>query len=278
LGSIREQLASEGLAPSKARGQNFLRHPATATRLVEAIGIEPADAVVEIGPGLGQLTVALAAASRRLIALEVDRGLVELLANSTLPPNVEVRHQDVLTADLGGIARELGAPAAPVVLAGNLPYNISGRILGMLLSPRNPFRRFGLMLQYEVGERVLAAPDTPEYGTLSVWARLYTRAWRALELGPGEFVPRPKVRSSFLVFEPVDSGIPVDDVRALRRVVRAAFQHRRKTLRRVLRGLSPAADAALEAAEIDGQRRGETLSEAEFARLANALAAREPSG
>jgi len=181
----------------------------------------------------------------------------------------------VLTADLGGLARELGAP---VVLAGNLPYNISGRILGMLLSPRNPFRRFGLMLQYEVGERVLAEPDTPDYGRLSVWARLYTRAWRALELGPSEFVPRPKVRSSFLVFEPIDTGIAVDDVGVLRRVVRAAFQHRRKTLRRVLRDLSPAADAALEAAAIDGQRRGETLSEVDFARLANALAALDRSG
>jgi len=273
--SIREQLASEGLAPSKARGQNFLRHPATAGRIVDSLELEPGDAIVEIGPGLGQLTVALAARARRLIALEVDRGLVELLGHSDLPANVEIRHQDVLTADLGGLVRELGTP---VVLAGNLPYNISGRILGMLLSPRNPFRRFGLMLQYEVGERVLAAPDTPDYGTLSVWARLYTRAWRALELGSGEFVPRPKVRSSFLVFEPVDTGIPVDDVRTLRRVVRAAFQQRRKTLRRVLRSLSPAADAALAAAAIDGQRRGETLSEAEFARLANALATLDPNG
>jgi 16S rRNA (adenine1518-N6/adenine1519-N6)-dimethyltransferase len=273
VSSLRSRLAEQGLAPSRSRGQNFLRSEATARRIVELVGIEPADAAVEIGPGTGQLTRAIAERARRTVALEIDRGLVRLLAEAELPPSVEIRHEDALEADLGGLARELGAP---VVLIGNLPYSIAGRLLGALLGPNNPFRRWGFMLQREVADRVLAKPDTPDYGTLAVWTRLFSRARRVLELGPNDFEPRPKVRSSFVVFEPPEVPADVHQPALLRRLVRAAFQKRRKTLRRALHGVVEDVDRGLARAGIDPQRRGETLDEAEFARLANALVDSRP--
>jgi 16S rRNA (adenine1518-N6/adenine1519-N6)-dimethyltransferase len=239
---------------------------------VTLVGVEPGDAAVEIGPGTGQLTRPLARIARRTLALEIDRGLVRMLAEEgELPPSVEVREADALHMDLFALVAELGAP---VVLLGNLPYSVAGRLLGNLLAPGIPFRRMGFMLQSEVADRVLAKHDTPEYGTLSVYARLWTRARRVLELSPEEFSPRPKVRSSFLVFEPRTDGPVVRDPELLRRVVRAAFQQRRKQLRRALKAAFPHAEAGLEAAGIDAQRRGETLDDVEFARLADALAPR----
>ncbi len=269
MAGVRERLARYGLAPSKLRGQNFLRSAATARRIVQAVGLTPEDAVLEIGPGLGDLTQAIAAVARRTLALEIDRGLVELLRREgELPSSVEVRCQDVLRADLAGLAAEL---APPVALVGNLPYRIAGRVLAAVLRPSSPFRRLGLMLQAEVADRVLASPGTPAYGTLSIWARLWTRAERVLSLGPGEFVPRPKVNSSFLVFDPQE-GPKIEDLDLLGRLVRGAFQQRRKTLRGALRGRIAGAERGLAAAGIDPVRRGETLSELEFVSLANAIA------
>jgi 16S rRNA (adenine1518-N6/adenine1519-N6)-dimethyltransferase len=226
--------------------------------------------VVEIGPGLGQLTRPAGQIARRVVALEVDRGLVRWLREQQLGERIEIRHEDALRADLGGIARELGPP---VVLLGNLPYRIAGRILGALLGPRHPFRRWGLMLQSEVADRVLAEPGTSAYGPLAVWSRLWVRKQRAVELGPSEFEPRPRVRSTFLVLDPVRDPPRVEDVATLRRTVRAAFQYRRKGLRAALRQGFPAAEAGLGRAGIDPLRRGETLSEEEFVGLANAIAA-----
>jgi 16S rRNA (adenine1518-N6/adenine1519-N6)-dimethyltransferase len=268
IGSIRKRLAERGLAPSKARGQNFLRSPDTARRIVECVGVTEDDGVVEIGPGLGDLTRAIASRARRVVAIEVDRGLVALLADEALPSHVEVRHQDVRRVDLGTLARELGDP---VVLMGNLPYRLSGHLLGTLLGPRNFFRRWGFMLQSEVADRLLAAPGSSQYGPLAIWARLFSRAERRLELGPEEFVPRPRVRSTLVIFDAVLDTPQIADVPCLRTVVRTAFQYRRKTLRAALRGRIEGAVPALEAAGIDPGLRPARLSELDFVRLANAL-------
>ncbi len=232
------------------------------------MGITPEDAVVEIGPGLGALTREIAAIARRTIAIEVDRGLVKLLGEEEWPGIVEIRHQDALKADLGGISRELGPPN---VLLGNLPYSIAGRLIAALCSERNPYRRWGLMIQAEMADRVMASPGDAAYGTLSVWARLWTSPQRVMELGPGHFEPRPKVRSTFLVFDPAPDPPLIHDVGLLRKVVRTAFQYRRKTLRRALASEFSDLGDSFERAEVDPKRRGETLSELEFARLANAM-------
>lgn len=206
--------------------------------------------------------------ARRTVALEVDRGLVRLLLESDLPPSVEIRHQDALRADLDAIGRDLGPPS---LLLGNLPYRIAGRLLGALLAPESAFRRWALMLQAEVADRVLAEPGMSAYGPLAVWARIWTHTQRVLELGPDEFEPRPRVRSSFVLFDPIPDPPAVADPALLRHVVRCAFQHRRKTLRGALRGRVPGAEAALEEAGIDSARRGETLAAEEFRCLADAL-------
>jgi 16S rRNA (adenine1518-N6/adenine1519-N6)-dimethyltransferase len=239
---------------------------------VRLSGLGPEDTALEIGPGLGILTREIARVARRTIALEVDRGLVELLLGEDLPASVEIRHQDALRADLAAIAREL---APPRVLLGNLPYRIAGRLLGGLLAPGSLFRRWALMLQAEVADRVLAEPGMSAYGPLAVWARIWTQTSRVLELGPAQFEPRPRVRSSFVLFDPIPDPPAVADPALLRQVVRSAFQHRRKTLRAALRGRVPGAEAALEGAGIDPGRRGETLSPEEFLRLADAVHAQE---
>jgi 16S rRNA (adenine1518-N6/adenine1519-N6)-dimethyltransferase len=182
-----------------------------------------------------------------------------------------VRLADALDADWPALAAEVGPP---VVLIGNLPYSVAGRLLGALLVPASPFRRIGCMLQRELADRVLAAPDTADYGTLSVFARLWFTGERLLELSPEEFSPRPKVRSTFIALDPRAGGAQVDDVAVLRALVRAAFGQRRKQLRRALERAFPQAPEALEATGIDPHRRGETLAGDEFAALANALAAR----
>ncbi len=206
--------------------------------------------------------------ARRTVALEVDRGLVDLLRKSELPESVDLRHADVLRTDLGSIVRELDPP---VVLLGNLPYRISGRFLAALLGPRNPFRRMALMLQAEVADRLLADPGTPAYGVLSVWASLWSHGERALELGPEAFDPRPRVRSTLLVFQPT-AGPRVDDVPLLRQLVRRAFQHRRKTLRAALRGPYPSIAPAFEESGVDPSLRAGALAPQDFVDLANAMA------
>jgi 16S rRNA (adenine1518-N6/adenine1519-N6)-dimethyltransferase len=235
---------------------------------VRATGIEPADAAIEVGPGFGALTLLLAPRVRRLLAIEVDRGLFEFLREQPELAHVELMHADVLGVDLAAWARAQGPP---VVLLGNLPYAIAGRLLGELLLAPNPFRRWVFMLQSEVGDRIQALPGTPEYGPLAVFAGLCVRVRRALELAPEEFVPRPRVRSSLLVFEPSDPPLPIADPEALRGVVRRIFQQRRKTLQRVLRDLLPDPAPLLRSLEIDPLRRGETLEPALFVRMTDAL-------
>jgi 16S rRNA (adenine1518-N6/adenine1519-N6)-dimethyltransferase len=208
--------------------------------------------------------------ARRTLALEVDAGLVALLASEgELPASVEVRLADAREADFPALVREL---RKPVVFAGNLPYSIAGRLLGELLVPDSPFRKIGCMLQRELADRVLAAPGTSDYGTLSVYAGLWFTGERLLELSREEFSPRPKVRSTFLALTPRATPIGVADPALLRRVVRAAFGQRRKQLRGALEHeFAAAGSAALAAAGIDPKRRGETLEPAEFAALAHAL-------
>jgi 16S rRNA (adenine1518-N6/adenine1519-N6)-dimethyltransferase len=257
------------------RGQNFLRSPADARRIVEAVGVESGDAVIEIGPGLGDLTRPLAARARRVVALEIDRGLVRALAEAQLPAHVEVRQGDALEADLVGLGRDVGPP---VLLLGNLPYRIAGRLVAQLLLERELFavyRRLGFMLQREVAERLLARPDTAEYGVLSIWCSLFARAHAALDFGPDQFVPRPKVRSTFVIFDPPLAPTGLVPGAPLEALVRASFRARRKMLRRALQDVvsdEASLARAFEAAGIEPSRRGETLSVQEFVRLSNAVA------
>jgi 16S rRNA (adenine1518-N6/adenine1519-N6)-dimethyltransferase len=273
---VRAFLDRNGLLARKDLGQNFLVDDHVAGLLVDRAGIEPGDGVIEIGAGTGVLTRALAARASRVISLDVDAGLVRALrAESALPENVELIHQDVLKTDLSELASRFDGP---VRLVSNLPYSISGPILRKLLDLRTQLTDWSVMVQREVGERLLAPPGTRDYGSLTVLHNLCVKVSREMELNPGGFFPAPKVRSLFLRLIPLaDQRLATDELPHVERVVRAAFGQRRKTLLNGLRGGAEltsdteALRAALARVGIDPRVRGETLSAEKFLELTRAL-------
>jgi 16S rRNA (adenine1518-N6/adenine1519-N6)-dimethyltransferase len=266
----------------RALGQHFLADPGVAARIVEAVGATRDDVVCEIGPGPGALTGALAARAGRLIALEVDPGLQARLREAARAwadgARVEVRLADARRFAYEELRALRPAAAGRALVVGNLPYSASKPIVARLLAAHGALDAAVLMLQREVAERLTAPPGGREYGALSVvWQR-----WAELTLleivPPGAFRPPPAVESAVIRarFRPAPA-VAVADEALFERVLHAAFGQRRKTLGNALRGGGLGAPervtAALAGAAIDPRRRAETLSLAEFARLADALAA-----
>lgn len=280
VAEVRAVLERHGLAAHRDRGQNFLTSPEIADRLVAHAGVTAGDAVIEIGPGLGILTRALAARASRVVALEIDAGLVRVLRDDgLLPSNVELRHVDALEVDLAALARSLGSRVRVVA---NLPYAVSSPILRRLIDARSSLLDWSVMLQREVAERVLAVPGAPGYGSLAVLHALTVTASRGIELAPGDFFPAPRVRSRFFRMTPGrgegQDGGELDDetLRRVERVARAAFGQRRKQLANALRGglaPLPASDVlrALAACGIDPRARAESLAPAAFVAMAREL-------
>ncbi|HEY6838127.1 MAG TPA: 16S rRNA (adenine(1518)-N(6)/adenine(1519)-N(6))-dimethyltransferase RsmA [Geobacteraceae bacterium] len=271
------------LRPKKALGQNFLTDANILQRIVAAVEIGPDDAVLEVGPGRGALTELMAEKAHRLVAVELDRQLVPILRTAfLLRPNVEIVEADVLSVDLPHLLTERWGGRWKV--AANLPYNISSQVLFRFLDCRAHFSLLVLMFQKEVGDRLLALPGTKEYGILSVFCRLHFDITRVTNVRPGAFHPVPKVDSVVLRFVPLGAPrVDVGDEAFFRRVVKAAFSQRRKTLWNCLRAANLAGSddtllAALHQCEIDGKRRGETLCLEEFAALARALAPEGEAG
>jgi 16S rRNA (adenine1518-N6/adenine1519-N6)-dimethyltransferase len=239
-------------------------------QLIRAIGPGPDDTFIEIGPGRGAITRALAARSRRVVAFEIDRDLAAAL-QETAPPNLTVAQGDFLdvTPERLRSVLSLAELSGPLRVAGNLPYNVAAPILFRLLqlyAAGVPLSDAHLMVQREVADRLAAKPGTREYGALTVLVGHSAAVQRILALPPGAFRPAPKVHSAVVrvQFHPPHPPVKKEDV--FTGVVRLAFSHRRKTLANALGrrgGLL---------AGIDPARRPETLSIAEFARLADALA------
>lgn len=275
----RQILRAHGLAASRQRGQSFLTQPATAAAIARSAGIDPTDTVVEIGAGLGALTLALAPLARRVIAVEVDRGvfaaLQEVLAAAGVD-NVEPRHADALRLDWAELARQAGGP---VVVVGNLPYALTSPLLFSLIAARAHWRRATLLLQREVGERLVAGPGSKTYGRLSVVAQNWCRVELGMVVGPKVFFPRPAVSSRVVHLTPRPQPlVPLagpEEAAWFTRVVRAAFSRRRKTLANSLAGglrLERAEVAqVLQDAGLDPARRAETLSIPELGQVARAL-------
>lgn len=257
----------------KRFGQNFLRDHSVIDRILAAADLHPTDQVLEIGPGMGALTDRMLPLVARLQAMELDRDLIAALEGRQVA-NLVIHAGDALRFDWP----ELLGPG-PHKLVANLPYNISSQILFKLLDHRELFSRAVLMFQKEVGDRIAAAPGTGDYGILSVFCRLWFDVRRVVTVPPGAFHPPPKVTSVVLAFAPLaEARVAVADEPFFRRVVKAAFAQRRKTLRNTLAasGLGfPGFEERLAAEGIDPGRRGETLDLAEFARLADLL--RQPS-
>ena len=274
---VRGLVRALGVRPAKARGQNFVHDAGTVRRIVRRAGVRPGEDVLEIGPGLGSLTLALLEAGARVTAVEIDPRLARALpvtAASRLPdaaPRLRVVTADALTID-GPHA--LGADAAPTRLVANLPYNVAVPVLLTLLAALPALRSATVMVQAEVADRLAAAPGTRDYGVPSVKAAWYAAARRTLTISRRVFWPVPNVDSALVELvrrDPPATAATREEVFA---VVDAAFAQRRKTLRKALAkaaGGTDAAEVALRAAGIDPTRRGETLDITAFAALAEAL-------
>jgi 16S rRNA (adenine1518-N6/adenine1519-N6)-dimethyltransferase len=263
----RKVLARHGFAPKRSYSQNFLISERAVRAIVQACALGPESRVLELGAGCGTLTHALADACGHVIALELDPDMLAILQAECDPARVEVLAADAKSIDVAQLAA-----AGRLVVAGNLPYAITGAIMRNLMQYSDALERAVLMVQREVRDRLVAGPDTSAYGALSVFTGQLFAIESVLHLPAGAFHPPPKVSSSVVRLT------PLAEPRAPRsggfdRIVRAAFQARRKTLRNALAQAFGAvqSDALLSAAQIDGKRRGETLSIEEFGALSSAL-------
>lgn len=263
-----------GVSPTKKLGQNFVIDPNTVQRIVRAAGVEPGETVLEVGPGLGSLTLALLEVGCRVIALEIDPVLAARLP-ITLAEHAPGADATVVLADAMRVKRDaILSHGTPTMLVANLPYNVSVPVLLHLLELLPELRGALVMVQKEVADRLCAPPGSRTYGIPSVKAAWFGKAEAAGSIGRNVFWPEPNVDSGLVRVtraSPPNCAGPRERVFA---VVDAAFAQRRKALRSALAGIAggpDAAEAALRAAGVDPRARGEQLGIAEFARLADAL-------
>jgi len=258
--------------PRKRFGQNFLHDHGVIERIVRAIRPQADQHMVEIGPGLGALTEHLVDAVQCLDVVELDRDLVPRLQQRFGDrPHFHIHSADALKFDFAALAK----PQQKLRVVGNLPYNISTPLLFHLLAQHHAISDMHFMLQLEVVERLAAQAGEDAYGRLSVMIQYHCQVDQLFTVPPGAFTPPPKVYSAIVRLIPhATPPHPARDERMLERLVAQAFSQRRKTLRNTLKGLL-AADA-IEALGIDGGRRPETLSLAEFVALADAAALAAP--
>jgi 16S rRNA (adenine1518-N6/adenine1519-N6)-dimethyltransferase len=264
---------SSSRRPLKALGQNFLVDGNIIEKIISSADVHPEDNVLEIGPGRGALTEILVQRAGRLVLVEFDHALATSLKRRyEHEPRVTVVDGDVLEVDLAGMLS--GADTWKVVA--NLPYNISTAVLFRLHEIRTKLSRMILMLQKEVGDRLVAPPDCKDYGVTTVLLGLWFDMRREFLVHPGCFHPSPKVDSAVLRFVPLAAPrAEVGDEVVFKRVVKAAFGMRRKTLVNCLKAAelvtADELQQVLSGCEIDGRRRGETLSLDEFAALSRSL-------
>jgi 16S rRNA (adenine1518-N6/adenine1519-N6)-dimethyltransferase len=269
---VRELAARSSLRPTKSLGQNFVHDPNTVRRIVRAADLDPSDTVVEVGPGLGSLTLALLPEVALVYAVEVDPALAAALPDTVAAYAPE--HADRLRVVAGDALRvpatAFGTP--PTALVANLPYNVAVPVVLHLLATLPSLRHGLVMVQKEVADRLTAPPGTKVYGVPTVKLAWYARARQAGRVPRSVFWPVPNVDSGLVAFgrrEP-PVGAPRNAVFA---VVDAAFAQRRKTLRAALAGWAGGADRAatvLAAAGVDPGARGESLTVADFAAIASA--------
>ena len=273
--AVRELASSLGVRPTKALGQNFVVDANTVRRIVRTAGVTADDVVVEVGPGLGSLTLGLLAAARRVVAVEIDPVLAGALAQTVADraPSLADR-LEVVAADAMRIDVLPGEP--PTALVANLPYNVAVPVLLHLLERLPTLDRGLVMVQAEVADRLAAEPGSRTYGVPSVKLRWYADVRRAGAVGRTVFWPEPRVESGLVAFhrrQPPEGTASRAEVFA---VVDAAFAQRRKTLRAALAGWagSPAAaESVLRAAGVEPSARGEALAVEDFARIAAARSA-----
>ncbi len=274
---IRSLCAEHGVSPSRALGQHFLADPNTAKRIVREAGVAPGDRIVEIGPGVGSLTVALVEARAEVLALELDRHLLPVLTDALGDSSrVRIEQGDALEVDLEDLLVRVGpGDAAPWKAISNLPYNMAVPIIIRVLEEAPSVTGLFVMVQSEVADRLAAEPGTKAYGAVTVKIDYYAHCDRVGSVPPTVFIPRPNVESALVRLVRRDTpAVEVDDPAAMFALVRAGFAQRRKTLGRALRPLlGDRARETLAAAGIDPSERAERLDLVRWAALAEAAGA-----
>ncbi|MGG3737709.1 16S rRNA (adenine(1518)-N(6)/adenine(1519)-N(6))-dimethyltransferase RsmA [Aeribacillus pallidus] len=276
----KEILKKYGFSFKKSLGQNFLIDPNILRKITDAANLTQESGAIEIGPGIGALTEQLARACKKVVAFEIDQRLLPIL-NETLAPysNVDIIHSDVLKANVKEIIHERMAGIEDIMVVANLPYYVTTPIIMKLLTDNLPIRGLVVMLQKEVADRMTARPGTKDYGSLSIAVQYYTDVEIVMNVPKTVFVPQPNVDSA--VIRLTRRSTPravVKDESFFFQVTKASFAQRRKTIFNNLSSQLPSGKekkeailAALEQANIDPKRRGETLTIEEFARLSDQL-------
>ncbi|MDB9822538.1 16S rRNA (adenine(1518)-N(6)/adenine(1519)-N(6))-dimethyltransferase RsmA [Deltaproteobacteria bacterium] len=266
-----------GFRPNKRLGQHFLRDRSVIQQIINRAGFEKSDHIMEIGPGLGALTIPLAGLVQRITAIEKDSQLTDILGeklSGSGVTNVTLINEDILRLDLKGLRK---GSAKKIKVIGNLPYNISSPFLEKLINHRDLISMAVLMFQYEFARRLLSTPGGKEYGAITVLTRYNAAVSQLIEVSKEAFYPRPKVGSMVLSID-MERPYPerARDELNLKRVVKGAFAHRRKTVLNSLKGALPSSrgdeiSAALKRCGIDPKRRAETIDIDEFLSLASEL-------
>ena len=267
----RHIMKAFNLRASKRLGQNFLVDANIVRGIVEAVGAKPGDRILEIGPGIGTLTQGLAESGAEVTAVELDKKLPAVLAETLAGyNNVRIVPGDILKVNIPEIMGD-----GPFKVAANLPYYITTPILMALLEKHLPMSILVTMVQKEVALRMIAKPGGKAYGALSVAVQYYTKPHIAFDVPPRSFIPAPEVDSVVIVCDVREKpAVEVQDEKMFFKVVKAAFGQRRKTIANAMKGAGFSRDtkeAAFAKSEIDSKRRGETFTLKEFAALADAM-------
>ncbi|QOR66702.1 16S rRNA (adenine(1518)-N(6)/adenine(1519)-N(6))-dimethyltransferase RsmA [Cytobacillus suaedae] len=276
----RAILEKYGFSFKKSLGQNFLIDTNVLNRIVDHAELKEDSGVIEIGPGIGALTEQLAKRAKKVVAFEIDQRLLPILNETLEPyPNVKVIHSDILKANVQQVIEQEFEGFSDLMVVANLPYYVTTPIIMKLLEDQLPLRGIVVMLQKEVADRISASPGTKEYGSLSIAIQYYTKAETVMTVPRTVFVPQPNVDSAIIRLTKREKpAAEVKNETFFFEVVRASFAQRRKTILNNLtnnlpRGkeLKEQIEQALLQADIQPQRRGETLSIEEFARLSDKL-------
>lgn len=274
MASTRKELDEYGLFPKKRLGQHFLIDRNILDKVVRTAQITKEDVVLEVGPGLGEMTIALACQAKKVIAIEIDSKLAAILEKKMKDyPNVEVVNRDILKVDFNQFLKKEGHP---IKVVANLPYQISTPLLFRFIESEEIFSSFTLMLQKEVAERMVASPGGKEYGPLSIFIQMASDVSICFFIKPSAFFPPPKVESAVVQMAWKERPIiGLQNEEWFKKVVKACFGYRRKTLINALKHseltLPESIELKMEKIGIDPRRRPETLTIQEYASLAKIL-------
>lgn len=258
---------------AKSLGQNFLIDTNIIENIIDASELDENSCALEIGPGIGVLTQEMAKRCKKVVAIEIDNRLIPVL-KETLSEfnNIDIVHSDALKVDFENLFKEKEMTNVKVVA--NLPYYVTTPLISKIFKECKGVQSITIMIQKEVAERLIAKPSTKEYGALTLLANYYSTVEKVVKVPPSCFIPNPKVESMVIKMNIKAPEVDLKDEKLFFRIIRDSFNMRRKTLTNSLRPIGLSGDSlkeALNLAEIDEKRRGETLSIEEFAKLSNEI-------